>query len=195
MGFIDGDYCSKIHACLIYSSEQQRRSIIEKFIIAAAQDHDRVEYFYDEWPVEEIRQCFSRYDVNIEALEKNTQIRFLETAKAYHPKGFFSADLMWQSLCELYQQGIADGFNGVRLSGEMSWSLKSVPGSEQLIKYESGINRLLDAHPMLIICQYDANRFDGATLMNVLQVHPYMIVQGRLVNNPYYEEFSVSIDD
>jgi hypothetical protein len=42
------------------------------------------------------------------------------------------------------------------------------------------------------MCQYDARRFDGATLFKVLQVHPYMVAQGQIVRNPFYlkpEEF------
>jgi hypothetical protein len=36
------------------------------------------------------------------------------------------------------------------------------------------------------VCQYDANRFDGATILKCLEVHPYMIVHGQVVHNPYY---------
>jgi hypothetical protein len=46
------------------------------------------------------------------------------------------------------------------------------------------------------MCQYDARRFDGATLYKVLQVHPYMVAQGQLVQNPYYvkpDEFLASL--
>ena len=37
-------------------------------------------------------------------------------------------------------------------------------------------------------CQYDARRFDGATLFDVLNVHPMMIIRGQVVRNPYYVE-------
>ena len=32
----------------------------------------------------------------------------------------------------------------------------------------------------------DARRFDGATILDVLRVHPMMIVHGQIVRNPYY---------
>lgn len=32
-----------------------------------------------------------------------------------------------------------------------------------------------------VLSDYDARRFDGAVLMDVLQVHPVMIVRGQLV--------------
>ena len=193
MGFIDGNYPSNTHMCLIYNSEEERRSLIEKFIVAAFQDNDRVEYFYDEWPVEDIRRCLLNHSVDCEAMEKSGQIRFRHTSQAYHPDEVFSPEAMWRRLCDCYDNGRCDGFDGVRLSGEMTWSLKGVPGSERLIEYESGINNLIDTHPMLIICQYDANRFDGATLMDVLRVHPYMIAQGRVVSNPYYEDLRIPV--
>jgi hypothetical protein len=55
-----------------------------------------------------------------------------------------------------------------------------------LLEYEVGINLLRDPFPHVGMCQYDARRFDGATLFKVLQVHPYMIVQGQTVRNPFY---------
>lgn len=51
---------------------------------------------------------------------------------------------------------------------------------------------MLETHPVTAICQYDANRFDGDTILQCLEVHPYMIVRGQVVQNPFYmkpEEF------
>lgn len=36
------------------------------------------------------------------------------------------------------------------------------------------------------MCQYDANRFDGQVIFQALQVHPYIVMNGQLVRNPYY---------
>jgi len=36
--------------------------------------------------------------------------------------------------------------------------------------------------------QYDARRFDGGTIMDVLRVHPLTIIRGELVHNPYFVE-------
>lgn len=70
----------------------------------------------------------------------------------------------------------------------MKWPgpLRGIPGSEKLIEYESRLNLLVEQNPITLICQYDANRFDGATIYDVLNVHPMMIVRGQVVRNPYY---------
>jgi hypothetical protein len=57
---------------------------------------------------------------------------------------------------------------------------------ERLMEYEAMVNDVLVTHPITAICQYDANCFDGATILDVLRVHPMMIVQGQIVRNYYY---------
>ena len=51
---------------------------------------------------------------------------------------------------------------------------------------EAWVNEALVTHPITAICQYDARRFDGATIFDVLMVHPMMIVHGHVTKNPYY---------
>ena len=68
----------------------------------------------------------------------------------------------------------------------MSWALKGVPGCERLMEYEARVNDVVKTHPISAICQYDANRFSGALIMDVLRTHPMMIVRGHIVHNPYY---------
>jgi hypothetical protein len=87
---------------------------------------------------------------------------------------------------------LEDGHAGGRVSGEMSWALRGIPGSDRLMEYEALVNGVLATHPVTAICQYDARRFDGQLIFDVLKVHPMMIVNGQVVRNPYYmrpEEF------
>ncbi len=55
-----------------------------------------------------------------------------------------------------------------------------------MIEYEAQLNTVVAKYPCTALCQYDARRFDGATLFHVLSVHPAMVVQGQVVRNPYY---------
>ena len=68
----------------------------------------------------------------------------------------------------------------------MTWATRDVPGSDKLIEYETGINYVLQTHPITAMCQYDANRFSGTLIFQALQVHPYMVMNGQLLKNPYY---------
>jgi hypothetical protein len=49
---------------------------------------------------------------------------------------------------------------------------------------------------MTTMCQYDARVFDGAVLLDVLKVHPAMVVRGNVIHNPFFippDEYLASI--
>ena len=80
----------------------------------------------------------------------------------------------------------------------MGWALEGLPGTERLIEYEARVNTVVAEYPCTACCQYDARRFDGATLFHVLSVHPAMVVHGQVVRNPYYippEKFLAKLRD
>jgi hypothetical protein len=94
---------------------------------------------------------------------------------------------MLGKLRHLHETCHAHGHQELRVTGEMSWALApEVTGADRLIEYEARTNILLETHPLAAICQYDATQFDGATIFEVLTVHPMMVVCGQIVRNPYY---------
>ena len=74
----------------------------------------------------------------------------------------------------------------VRVIGEMTPHVQHVDGGSRLCEYESKVSLLQRKYPVTAMCQYDANNFDGATIMEILRVHPLMVVRGTVVSNPFY---------
>jgi hypothetical protein len=81
-----------------------------------------------------------------------------------------------------------DGYPFCRLVGEMTWALRDAPGVEHLIGYESELNRVTPHYPVVVLCLYDLDRFSGETVVNVVKTHPQVLIQGILIENPYYIE-------
>jgi hypothetical protein len=50
------------------------------------------------------------------------------------------------------------------------------------------VSLLVREYPINVVCQYDARAFDGATILDILKVHPLMIVRGNIIRNPFFEE-------
>jgi hypothetical protein len=189
LGFTEGRFSSATHMCLIYSDEQERRDLLSGFVASAVDDGDRVSYAADVWELDQLRDYLQeKTGVAVRGLEAAGQCEFYKAASVYCPDGTFSPESMWEKLADQYLRARADGFPGIRVTGEMSWSLNDVPGAERLVEYEAGINPLVEKYPLTVICQYDASRFDGETLFNILRVHPYMIARRQIVANPYYEK-------
>lgn len=60
------------------------------------------------------------------------------------------------------------------------------PVKIRLMEYEPKVNNVLKEYPVTAICQCDAGKFDGATILECLKVHPYMIVNCQIVKKTYY---------
>jgi len=187
LGFTEQEVLAGTHICLIYSNEEERRDIIVKFLASAFHDHENMVFFADRWNTDQLREQLAQEGVDVSSAEQSGQLNISDASVAYYPNGSFNAEEMLLRLNAAYDDSIENGKKGWRGTGEMSWALNDIEGNDQLINYESGINEEIKTRPYTVVCQYDANLFSGATLLEVLRVHPYMIARGQVVSNPHYE--------
>lgn len=186
MGFTRDTFPEGTHMCLIYDNDEQRKKIIAEFLGTGMKLGEQVGYFADTTSEQEVQSWLKEMNVELPPKNGNGTFKVFRAADVYCPADKFDPKQMLSKLGGCYEDAINSGYIGARVSGEMSWALRGIPGSERLMEYESLINTISENHPVTPICQYDARRFDGATLLNVLKVHPLMIVQGQIVRNPYY---------
>ncbi len=78
------------------------------------------------------------------------------------------------------------GFAFVRNIGDMTWAHQEKPGVDELIAYESELNRLMSAYPQANLCLYDLGRCSGELALDVLKTHPKVLMGGMVLENPYY---------
>lgn len=192
LGFDNKAYPAGTHMCLIYNDEAERHKIISKFMAGGLKTGEKVAYFVDDISPMDVYAWLEKMDVILPKKAIDEAFTAAEAQKTYCPDGIFIPERMLATLREFYDQSVAQGYSHCRVSGEMGWALKNLPGSDRIMEYESLVNVVVTTHPVTAVCQYDANRFDGATILKCLEVHPYMIVHGQVVYNPYYitpEEF------
>jgi len=185
LGFTEEKFHAGTHMCLIYNDDQERRNIIGKYLESGLLSGEKVAYFADAATNDDIVDFLKRMNVCVSEAELEN-ISLSEAEKTYCPKGIFSPDEMLNTLRAYYDQSKREEYPRCRVSGEMSWALRGIPGSGRLMEYEALVNRVLETHPVTAICQYNANAFDGQMILRCLEVHPYMIIRGQVVHNPFY---------
>lgn len=185
LGFTTESLPAGTHMCLLYSDESERRSVISKYLRCGIEGREKVSYFADILSPAETRAWLGDMGVK---LPDDESFYLAPAVQTYCPDGKFVPDQMIEGLKVLYNAAMAEGYPHARASGEMTWALKGIPGSERLIEYEALLNEAFSTHPVIGLCQYDVNKFSGAAILDVLKVHPMMIVNGQIVRNPYYVE-------
>ncbi|MCG6551048.1 MAG: MEDS domain-containing protein [Candidatus Magnetominusculus sp. LBB02] len=186
-GFVPDKYPSGTHMCHIYGSSEERRQVMSKFVESGLLAREKVIYLAEVATEAEIGGYLEDLGLDVSEHIKSGQL-FIDTAmKGYCPDGRFDAERMIEAWRSFYKKADEDGYTALRGTGEPLWIGEKVPGVESWFKYESFLNNLLVDYPLSgVICQYNASKYDGATLYEVLKVHPLMIVKGQILYNPLY---------
>lgn len=188
LGFTAEPFPAGTHMCYIFNDDAERLDLIARFVESGLQGHEKVSYFADQLSPEDMRAHLFESGVQLPPEMDEREFSISRALDTYCPDGRFVPERMLQNLRSMHRSSIDEGYTGARATGEMTWALRGIPGSERLIEYEALINTVVREFPTTAICQYDARRFAGATLFDVLNVHPMMVIRGQVVRNPYYVE-------
>lgn len=187
LGFTDERYPEGTHICYLYNDDEERRRILPLFARHALLEHECCNYVADVADDAGLARVMDELDLRSAELGLSGRIEIATTSEGYFPDGHFDPDAMLARLRASYQRCIAAGHAGARFSGEMSWALRGIPGADRIIECESRINELVKEAPVTVMCQYDLRQFDGATMFDVMSVHPVMVVGGHILRNPFYQ--------
>jgi len=191
LGFDEELHPRGTHICFIFNDEEERRRVMSKYVQSGLDANEQVGYFVDTMSPDNLKQWMCDHGVTLPDELDGRQYSVVAAEEAYCPDGTFKVDRMIETVRELHHRSIREGYAGARASGEMTWVQRGHPGSENLAEYKCRINVLVHTVPITVVRQYDAQRFDGAKLYDILSVHPMMIVHGQVVRNPYYVEAEV----
>ena len=192
LGFTKERLPEGTHICLIFDKEEERQKIVSEYMAAGLKQGEQVRYLTDTTPPENVRSWLVEIGVELPEAKENGPFSIARAEDAYCWSGRFNPPEYIDAMLPRFNRSKAAGYHGMRSCGEMTWALKGMPGSDRLMEYEVLLNTVHSDYPFSGMCQYDARLFDGATLFNVLKVHPWMVVRGKIVQNPYYispEEF------
>lgn len=185
--------CGQIHAapmhiCGFFDSEDKRYDVILPFLKEGLEKNDEVLNILESTSFENHCNRLAQVGIPVEEKLRNKQLKILSADETYLKGGSFAADKMYDLVEQALNQSKKDGYDSIRACGDMTWALRSVPGTDQLIQYEARLNELTPKHSCSLVCMYDLNRFSATVLADILATHPYVILNGHLYKNPNFVE-------
>ncbi|HUX75038.1 MAG TPA: MEDS domain-containing protein [Anaerolineae bacterium] len=174
------------HLCCIYETEEEHRSVVTSFLRQGLEQGEKVIYIVDTHTAATILGYLRDEGLDVESHLARGQLAVLTRDEAYMREGVFDPEGMIALLRDETEQALAEGYPALRVTGEMTWALRGLPGSKRLIEYEARLNEFFPGSQCLAICQYDRRRFDPAVLLEVLHTHPIAIIGTEVYDNFYY---------
>jgi PAS domain S-box-containing protein len=157
------------------------------FISIGLKHGEKCIYIVDTNTAADICKYLAEEGVDVASVEKSGQLSILHEAQAYTSEGSFDPDKIIALLVAETEKAITEGYTALRVTGEMTWVLRSHPGSEKLLEYEARLNsELFSKYPCLAICQYDRWKFDPEIIKGVIMTHPLLVRGNSIYHNFYY---------
>jgi hypothetical protein len=174
LGLSPGD-----HVCGFYNGSQVRDEVTAAWVKEGAlAGHKCVCYFDDS--DELVRR------IDAEVSEGIRHVEFCDAEGSYAPEGRFSKEAMLARLESAVVEAVGEGYSRVRLLGDMSWIMRLGVDTDTVFAYEAEVNAISPRHPASFMCLYDLDRFDGSLVMEVLRTHSKILLNGMVIQNPYY---------
>lgn len=187
LGFARLDIPSGAHICQIYNDDDERNNALLRFLTSGLLAKECSACFSDEDLDDDIQNYLAGNGIDFSDAKDSGALILSKASEAYFAGHLFDPDRMLNLLSGFQRTSVENGYSGARVIGEMTPQIKSTEGGNRLMEYEAGVNVLLHDCPLTAVCQYDARSFDGATIMDVMRVHPMMLVRGNIIHNPFYQ--------
>ncbi len=128
------------HACLIYRSTEQRLASAVPYFRQGLLKNDRCVYVADEDTAEGALENLRSHGIATAVAAARGQLVVMPSQGAYLVDGRFDAERMVGFLDVATNQALADGFDALRVTGEMSWVLTGNVPIDDLMRYEQRLN-------------------------------------------------------
>jgi hypothetical protein len=101
------------------------------------------------------------------------------------PRGRFDQARMVAMITRLLDIGRAQGFPRTRLVADIETTRERRPGKQEIMEFETQLQRRLAGYPDAVICTYDASNLDAGVMLDLMRTYAFVIVGGVVHENPF----------
>ena len=123
--------------------------------------------------VGDARKSLGKEVGNLDNYISEGQIEILDSSEWYTKGGKFESDRVLQGWVEKERQALGLGFDGIRVSGNMSWLQRDQ--WRAFAEYEVDIEKVIGKHRMIALCSYPLDKCVPSDVIDVLKNHNFNV--------------------
>jgi hypothetical protein len=194
----DGVLGNKCHICGFFNGLDEQQRVLRSFIKEGFERGEKAFHIMDPSLREDHLKRLTDAGIDVGQAIATGQLEVLRWQDAYLRDDRFDKDRMAAFFENLLQSKAVAGHPRMRLVSRIEPSLLDKAGIEGWLEYETRINYVLSKYDDPVICAYDLSNFSANVVMDILRVHPVVIVGGVLQENPFFvppEQFLVELQE
>jgi PAS domain S-box-containing protein len=175
------------HVCVISRGSPQTRSVIVPFVRRCLARKEMCFYAIGERAPEDVAAELTQAGIDVEQAREEGALTLLRN-REFMPLEKFDSSAFIALLKARAQQALNAGFYGSGFAVEMLWALELDVEHDALIEAEERLNTEFFPNTRAIaLCIYDRQRLSAEYLRAALRSHPLVIVDDKLITDPFYE--------
>jgi hypothetical protein len=174
------------HVCAFFNSVDEQYRVLRSFIKDGFDHGDRAFHLVDPERRDEHLRQLAEAGIDVQEAIGTGQLEVRPWEDGPLREGRFDQYSWLASLEEVLKSGPAAGYTQTRFLAHMEWALLDLPGTEDLIEFETRLNYLVPNYDDAIVCAYDLSKFGASVVLYALRTHPLVIIGGLLQENPFF---------
>ena len=175
---IIGDVPWGTHFCQFYQKKEDLKDILIPYFKAGLENNEFCMWVTSQpLGVEEAKEALrvAVPDINV-YLEKG-QIEIIPYDQWYVKEGVFDSDRVLNGWVEKLNQALANGYDGLRLTGNTFWLEKE--DWNDFVDYEEDVDRVLGNYQMIALCTHSLDRYNVDEIIQLGLNHQFTLVKSE----------------
>src|ERR1700758_249188 len=174
------------HICAFFNNVDEQHRVLRSFIKEGFERGDKAFHIVDPELRADHLKRLAQAGIDVEQAMATGQLELRRWQDAYLRDDHFDQDGMLALLEEVLGSGSAAGNPLIRFVSRVEPSLVEKAGEDNWLEYETRVNYAVSKYNDPVICPYDLTNFSASLVMDMLRVHPVVIVGGVLQENPFF---------
>jgi PAS domain S-box-containing protein len=173
---IIGDVPWGTHFCQFYQTREDLMDILVPYFKAGLENNEFCMWVTSKpLDVEEAKEALRKAVPNIEIYLEKGQIEIIPYTHWYVKDGVFDSQRVLNGWVEKLNQALANGHDGLRLTGNTFWLEKK--DWNDFIDYEEEVDRVLGNYQMIALCTYCLDRCNATEIIDVVTNHQFALIK------------------
>ena len=176
----------KCHICAFFNGFDEQHRVLRSFIKEGFERGDKAFHIVDPELRADHLKRLAQAGIDVEHAMATGQLELRRWQDAYLRDDQFDQDGMLALLEEILGSRRPTDDALVRFVSRVEPSLVEKAGEDNWLEYETRVNYAVSRYSDPVICTYDLANFSASLVMDMLRVHPVVIVGGVLQENPFF---------
>ena len=173
---IIGDAPWGTHFCQFYDSKEDLMEILVPYFKTGLENNEFCMWVTSQpLEVDEAKEALRKAVPDIDVYIEKGQLEIIPYSHWYVKEGTFDSDRVLNGWVEKLNKALANGYDGLRLTGNTFWLEKE--DWNDFVDYEKEVDRVIGNYQMIALCTYNLDRCNATEIIDVVINHQFALIK------------------